>query len=104
MANDRFVAVNDSGNRIGEDHGRAKLSDYDVELIVSLLDAREVLITEYLKVGLSRGKIEKCLSKAQLSYAGIAAKFECSKSEVFRISRCVLRRQTPARWKKVACT
>lgn len=33
----RIVAVNEKGNRIGEDHQRAKLTDRDVELIRQLL-------------------------------------------------------------------
>lgn len=32
----RFVAVNDRGLRIGEDHPRAVLTDHDVELMLEL--------------------------------------------------------------------
>jgi hypothetical protein len=35
----RLIRVNEGGRRIGEGHHRAKLTDADVELIYSMLDA-----------------------------------------------------------------
>ena len=75
----KLVAINELGRRIGETHGRAKLSDHDVELMLSLLECRALLLAEYQKAGLSRRAVEQALHVAQLSYSGIAAKFEVSK-------------------------
>ena len=95
-----MVAINELGRRIGETHGRAKLSDHDVDLINGLLECREVLIEEYLAVGLTRREIERSLHKSQLSYAGIAEKFECSKSQVRWIAIGLQRGQVAARFKR----
>jgi hypothetical protein len=101
----KLVAINELGRRIGETHGRAKLTDHDVELILGLLEARAVLLAEYLKVGLTRREIERSLHTAQLSYAGIAEKFEISKSQVRWIAIGSQRGQAAARWKRVpVCT
>lgn len=97
----KFVAVNDQGKRMGEGHGRAKLSDHDVELMLSLLECRQMLIDEYLKVGLTRREIERALHTAQLSFSGIGWKFEVGKSQVRRIWIGVQRGQAAARWKMV---
>jgi hypothetical protein len=97
----KLVAINEDGRSIGEHHGRAKLTDHDVELIVSLLECREMLITEYLKVGLTRREIERSLHVAQMSYAGIAGKFEISKSHVRNIALGAQRSQIAVRWKRV---
>ena len=87
--------------RIGQAHGRAKLTDHDVELILSLLEARDVLIDEYRKVGLGKRQIEKALHTAQLSYSGIAEKFEISKSHIRWIALGLQRGQPAVRWKSV---
>lgn len=101
----KLVAINENGNRMGESHGRAKLTDHDVELVVGLLDCREGLMREYLKVGLSRREIERVLHTAQLSYAGIAEKFEVSKSLVKAIADGRVRSRVAVRWKRIpACT
>jgi hypothetical protein len=103
----RLVAVNEQGKRMGEGHGRAKLTDDDVRLIVELLDAREVLITEYQKVGLTKREIERALAKTQLSYSGIAGKFEISKSQIRWIAIGSQRGRVAVKWKRVitgACT
>lgn len=96
----KLVAINELGRRIGETHGRAKLSNHDVELMLSLLDCRALLLAEYRKVGLSRRELEMALHSAQLSYSGIAAKFEVSKSQVRWIAIGSQRGQVAARWKQ----
>lgn len=72
----RVVAVGESGQRIGQDHPAAKLSDADVELLLGL-----------------RGE--------GWSYRRLADKFEVSKSQARNIckgrKRCVL----AVRWKVV---
>lgn len=97
----KLVAVNELGKVIGEGHGRAKLTDHDIELIQSLLECREMLIVEYMKVGLTRGEVCRALHTAQLSYKGIADKFEINKSHVRHIANGTLRGQYAVRWKKV---
>lgn len=76
----RRVPVNLRGNRIGQDHPRAKLTDEEVELILALRDMG-------------------------LSYAQIAQKFDdgvsVSKSHVKNICRGLQRAQTPDRYKPV---
>ena len=97
----RLVAVNERGNRVNEDHGRARLSDNDVELILGLLECRRMLIEEYRKVGLRRENIWPVLRDAQLSFAGIAWKFECSKSLIREIESGRLRCTRAVKWKRV---
>lgn len=97
----KLVAVSETGHRMGESHGRAKLTDDDVRLIVDLLDAREVLIREYQLVGLARSEIERALAKTQLSYSGIAGKFEISKSHIKAIADGKVRGTHAARWKRI---
>lgn len=97
----RLVAVNERGNRVNEDHGRAKLSDSDVELVLSLLECRRMLIEQYMKVGLARANIWPVLRDSQLSYGGIAWKFEVSKSLIRAIESGRLRSTRAARWKRV---
>lgn len=94
-----MLAVNDRGYVIGEQHHRAKLTDHDVELILDLLDAREVLLAEYRKVGLSHGQVHKALAKAQLSEAGIAGKFEVSRRTIRDLRDGRRRNQTPTDWR-----
>lgn len=71
----RYVAVNDAGLRIGEDHPQAKLSDRDVEMI------RE-------------------LHEEGFSYPSLARKFEVAVVTIGRICRYERRAQTTAayRW------
>ena len=97
----RLVAVNDFGVRIGESHGRAKLTNHDVELILDLLDCRAALVAACLVEGLSRHATERRLHVSQLSYAGIAAKFEVSKSQIRWIALGSQRGQVAARWVRV---
>jgi hypothetical protein len=100
----KLVAVNHQGMRMGEDHGKAKLSNRDVELILSLLECREMLIAEYTKVGLARPQIERSLHTAQLSFAGIGEKFEVGKSQIRRIWLGEQRGIQAERWKRVEAT
>ncbi len=101
----KFVAINENGKRMGESHGRAKLTDHDVELIQSLLEARDLLLVEYTKVGLARGFVHRVLNEKQLSYAWIAEKFEVSKSLIKGIHDGKVRARPAVRWKRVVeCT
>ncbi len=97
-AKKRMIAVNAHGLRLGEDHHRAKLSDHDVELILDLLEARDLLVAEYLKVGLCQRQIHIALSKAQLSERWIADKFECSRRTVRDIYAGRIRGTPAAAW------
>jgi hypothetical protein len=96
----KLVAINENGMRMGEGHGRAKLSDEDVELIQSLLECRDMLIDEYTKVGLTWGFIRNVLAEKQLSYRGIAVKFEISKSHVRHIANGTVRARAAVGWKR----
>jgi hypothetical protein len=71
----RMVAVNEKGQRIGEDHPRAVLTDHEVDLLLEL--------------------------KAEgYSLAWLAAKFEISRVHAWRIVTGRKRAQTPARFKR----
>ena len=71
----RMVAVNEKGQRIGEDHPRAVLTDHEVDLLLEL--------------------------KAEgYSLAWLAAKFEISRFHAWRIVTGRKRSQTPARFKR----
>ncbi len=71
-----LVAVNDAGQRIGEYHPQAKMSDREVELFLSLRDEG-------------------------WSYQQLADKFEISKSQARNICKGYKRCQVPASWKMV---
>ena len=96
-----MVAIGELGVRIGEGHGRAKLTDHDVELVVGLLGARDELIAQCRAAGMTRPAIDRTLTKAQLAYRHIAEKFEVSKSLVRHIANGDVRCQVAARWKRV---
>lgn len=73
----RLVQVNECGQRIGETHPRAKLSDHEVQLLLEL--------------------------RAEgYSLGWLAEKFEISKSHVGRICRGEHRGQLAVRWKRTA--
>ena len=95
----QLVAVNEAGKRMGEGHGRAKLTDHDVELIQSLIECRDALIREYALIGLTRAQVCRTLAEKQLSYRGIAEKFEISKSHVRHIANGTYRRLAAVGWK-----
>lgn len=86
---------------MGEDHGRAKLSNHEIDLMQSLIECREALIEEYTKVGLPWGQITRELKKAQLSYGGIAWKFEVSKSHVRCVASGIIRSRAAFRFKRI---
>ena len=71
----RMVAVNEKGQRIGEDHPRAVLSDHEVMLLLELRDEG-------------------------YSLAWLAAKFEISRFHTWRICTGRKRSQTAARFKR----
>ncbi len=97
----RFVPINEKNRRIGESHGRAKFSDHDVELIFSLLDARNDAIETGLAAGMSPSVLNAHLNALQLSYRWIAIKMECNKTYVKKLADSTRRCQTAVRWKKV---
>lgn len=97
----RLVAISEAGRRMGEGHGRAKLSDHDIDLIQSLLECRDALIEEYQKVGLPLRQIHWTLRRAQLGYGGIASKFECSKRLIRDIHSGKVRNLCAAKFKRV---
>ena len=75
-----IVGVDENGNRVGEDHPRAKLTDHEVELIRELYETRA-------EWGGSARKI--------------AEKFEVSKSTVVMIANYQRRATTPVGWRTV---
>jgi hypothetical protein len=60
-----LVTLNELGRRIGESHPRSKLTDHEVDLVISLIDPPE--------------------GEKRLSYAQVAAKLEVSKSCIAHI-------------------
>lgn len=72
----RFVAVNERGLRVGEDHQNAELTNEEVERLRQLHDSG-------------------------LSYRALAEKFDVSKSLVAMICRHERRAQTASGWKAV---
>jgi hypothetical protein len=60
MAMQKWICLNETGNRIGENHPRAKLLDYEVDQLLELVEAG-------------------------LTYAEVAVKFDVSKSCVAHI-------------------
>jgi len=75
----RIVGIDERGNRVGEDHPRAKLSDHEVELI------RE-------------------LHEGGMSCAEIARKFEVAKSTVSLIVNFKRRATAPMGFRRVRMT
>lgn len=71
----RMVAVNENGQRIGESHPRAVLTDHEVTLLLELRDEG-------------------------YSLAWLAAKFEISRFHTWRICTGRKRSQTAARFKR----
>lgn len=72
----RLVGVDANGNRVGEDHPKARLSDHDIDLIRQLHDEG-------------------------LGYRTLARKFECDKSTIRDVVKCRRRFATATRWKSV---
>jgi hypothetical protein len=72
----RVVGVNDRGLRVGEDHQRAKLTDADIEAMLSMR---------------SEG----------FGYQRLADIFECSKSHVRHIVKGLKRHQRAVAWRRV---
>jgi hypothetical protein len=79
----RLVGVDDRGNRVGEDHPRAKLSDDEVELIRQLYEEGQADPTKWL------------------SMRAIAEKFECSIGNVCMIVNFNRRASYPVGWRRV---
>ncbi len=74
--NIRTVGVNDIGRRVGDSHHNAKLTDADVELLLTL-----------------HGE--------GWGYRRLAAKFEISKSLARKICKGVVRGQVATDWRRV---
>lgn len=76
----KLVAVNENGQRVGETHPRARLTDADVDLIRELREDHG------------------------LTYQQLADKFDVSKSLIRYICKYQRRAQTPATWRRVPDT
>lgn len=72
----RIVAIGDKGARVGEDHGRARLTNHEVDLI-------------------------RALHAAGMGYRKLAKKFEVSRTTVADIVKNRRRTTTPVGWKTV---
>lgn len=57
----KLVGVSESGNRCGEDHGRAKLTRWDVERVFELRDEGMAVAVIARKMEVSRNTIRKIL-------------------------------------------
>lgn len=71
-----LVAINERGMRVGEDHQRAKFTNHEIDLIRDLHDDG-------------------------MPISEIARKFEVSKSYVHDVVHCIVRAQTPVKFKEV---
>lgn len=80
--NTRMVGVNDKGNRVGEDHPMATLTNAEVDLIHELRNPTD--------------------GSSPLSYGEIARKFEISKGTVFDIISGRRRVVYPTGFRRVA--
>lgn len=76
----KLIGIDDRGNRVGEDHPRAKLSDEDVELIRQLWEER---------------------GEHPISLKQIANKFEVAKSTIHDIVTFKRRATYPTGWRRV---
>lgn len=79
----KFIAVNERGHTLGEDHHNARLTNAEVDLLLELRDELD-----------ERGR-------PVWSYSKLAVKFEISKSAVRKICRGQTRCQTPAGHREV---
>lgn len=73
----KIVGVDENGNRVGEDHPKAKLTDHEVELIRELYEG------------------------GGLSMREIAEKFEVAKSTIVAIVNFNRRATAPMGWRRV---
>lgn len=80
----RLVGVDERGNRVGEDHPRAKLSNAEVDLMFELREPSD--------------------GSRPMSYREIAEKFEVSKGHVSDIlsNRCRRRASYPVAFRRIA--
>lgn len=69
------VGLNDRGQRIGQDHQRAELTDREVDMIRDAYEAGEG------------------------GYRRLARRFDCSPSNIRKIVKCQTRAQIPTRWR-----
>jgi len=74
-----LIAINEIGRRVGQSHPQAKLTDRDVELMLTL----------------------RALNAAVWTYDALAEKFEVSKSQARNICLGRKRSQLPTDWKVV---
>lgn len=61
-AKKRTVALNDRGCRIGETHPRAKLMDYEVDMVFELRDSGMTLAAIAEKLDVTKGTVWKILT------------------------------------------
>lgn len=80
----RLVGVDDRGNRIGEDHPRAKLSNAEVDLIWELVHPTD--------------------GARPMSHRQVAAKFDISRGTVGDIVSCRRRSAYPTGYRRIPCT
>jgi len=78
------IGLTERGNRLGETHHRAKLTDHEVDLVLELLDEAE---------------IDKANGKDFLTIGEIARKFEIHESTVRSYRDARRRAQYPVRFK-----
>ena len=76
----KIVGIDEYGNRVGEDHPRAQLTDHEVELIRQLHE------------------------EGGLSMREIAEKFEVAKSTIVAIVNYKRRATAPVGWRRVKLT
>jgi len=97
----KYIDVNELGCRIGESHPRAKLSNLDIDLMLTLLDARELCIGLCRTKGLTQRDIDKMLEDKALSYSALALRFGVHKQHVAKVAQGARRMQTPTHTKVV---
>lgn len=97
----RWVAVNERGARVGDSHGRAVLSNHDVENLHLLLAERDELLAACASRRAGMIETQRVLHAARLSFGELAVIFEVSKTTIADIAHGRTRAQVPAKWKRV---
>ncbi len=96
-----YIKVNELGRRIGESHARAKLSDFEIQLLLTLIDAREQCIHLGRLEGLKQQEINKMLAETELSFRCLAVRFGIHKQHVAKVAKGARRCQRADRVKTV---
>lgn len=98
----RFVPLNDQGRVIGESHHRAKLTDIEVELILTMMEARDEVVRKCQDAGMNSRATQKYLTRLQLSQRCVADLFGVSRRLIRDIYDGTVRGQVPREWKPAA--